>query len=548
MAKYLEICSNNRDRKLYPNPFEFKVRFSNRNTNYITNEIIRSLPILNFYGFDKDTGTIKGGTNIEPLISNGNLYNNYYVGCYFEVNLGNITEKSTIINYNGSKQKCLLSSSLSSIHDNTTYHKYRIINPSSNDKIHIPLENDNYKYIGMYLEDLNILSNKMSDRFKLITDYDHENNLLKLEDGFDAPWQNTDIYRIREKIPLSMGFGYFANGINHNNGVKYVNNKGVTEFKLIEGGTGYNTNSIYNCKLNGNNSLKIKVTSVNADGKIITFEIVDPGNNWNINDVLQIVGGNNDATGSVDNTGFCICLYDKSDATQKDVFGDIYDNENTYLYVINQNETNNKYSYYNELPKYFNLSNSNIVSTNDIVFPISKYILSEEMKWIVLNKQSNINIGNSWEIHQRSYEGFSNIILSNSKYYTNSCYNVRLLKLILPNIEYKNKGYIYQLPYVYVQIKNNNQNYALQSNNPNSYNALFKASIDDCKTTNIKFIKLNGAGTTQSINLSPNEEFLIKILHQDGTVLLSKKIDRVLPYIVDDLLQISLLLEIQKIN
>ena len=97
MAKYLEICSNNRDRKLYPNPFEFKVRFSNRNTNYVTNEIIRSLPILNFYGFDKDTGTIKGGTKIEPLISNGNLYDNYYVGCYFEVNLGNITEKSTII-------------------------------------------------------------------------------------------------------------------------------------------------------------------------------------------------------------------------------------------------------------------------------------------------------------------------------------------------------------------------------------------------------------------------------------------------------------------
>ena len=68
------------------------------------------------------------------------------------------------------------------------------------------------------------------------------------------------------------------------------------------------------------------------------------------------------------------------------------------------------------------------------------------------------------------------------------------------------------------------------------------------KGNNVKFIKLNGAGTVQTIYLSYNEEFLIKILHHDGTILLSKKIDHIVPYMIDDLLQMSLLLELQKIN
>lgn len=544
----MEICSNNRNRNLYPNPFDFKINFMNKVNNKTINPIINSLSILNFYSFNTISGKILGGTTSEPIINYGPMKKDYLIGCDFELQITNSIKETAIIRkYDHLRQKCLLSSSLSSIHNNNTYYNYKIINKSTNNKIHIPFNNNNYKYIGMYLEHLNVNSNNLENRFRIITNYDSENNLLELENNFIINKNINNLYRIRKELPLAMGFGKF-NNISGNNGIKYVNKKGVINIEIINKGSLYKIGDKCKCKNNSNESLEIEVTNVNEKGHIISIQIINPGDNWKVNDMFEILSGDSKAIGKVLEVNLCLCLYDKKKSNN--IIGNIYNHDDQYLYITNHNEEYvEKTKFFNNVPVNYVYKNGNINTNQNIVYKINKYILSSEMKWIVVKNIDNIpKIGDSWEIHKISSDGFSNILTNNTKNFINECFQIRLIKLILPNIEYKNKGYVYQLPYVYVRIQKNKKNNNYLSNNPNAKDILFKASIDDCKGSDIKFIKLTGSNMTQNIYLSYNEELVVKILHYDGTILLSKKIDHIVPYITDDLLQMSLLFEIKKTN
>ena len=128
MTKYLEICSDNRNRNLYPNPFDFQINFTNKYNKKVINPIINSLSILNFYSFNTISDKIIGGTQTEPIIKNGPAKSNYLVGCDFELQINeNIKETAVITKYDYLRSKCLLSSSLSSIHDNSAFYNYKIM-------------------------------------------------------------------------------------------------------------------------------------------------------------------------------------------------------------------------------------------------------------------------------------------------------------------------------------------------------------------------------------------------------------------------------------
>ena len=478
------------------------------------------------------------------------MKSNYLKGCDFELKINtNLTEKAVITRYDHLRQKCLLSSSLSNIHDNTKFYDYKIINKSTNNKIHIPFNNDNYKYIGMYLEHVNSGSNNLEDRFRLITNYDSENNLLELENEFTINKNINNLYRIRKELPLAMGFGTF-NNIRGQNGIKYVNKKGATNIEIINSGSNYREGDICTCVNNSNSTLEIEITKTD-NGKIVNAKIINPGDNWNINDIFNINSrnnNNNSATGKILDIGLCVCLYDMKNESNS-IIGNIYNNNNLYLYITNQiEESKHATNFYNNVPLNYTYMNNKIKRSQDVVQKITKCIFSDKMKWVVINNNNPPEAGDSWEIHKISNDGFSNILTNNSKNFINECFSISLIKLILPNIKYKNKGYVFQLPYVYVRIQKNKKNNNFLSNNPNSSDILFKASIDDCKGDDVKFIKLSGSGMTQNIYLSYNEELVIQIVHFDGTILLSNKIDHIVPYMNDDLLQMSLLFEIKKIN
>lgn len=108
------------------------------------------------------------------------------------------------------------------------------------------------------------------------------------------------------------------------------------------------------------------------------------------------------------------------------------------------------------------------------------------------------------------------------------CYEIELVSLILPNLPLVNQGhyngkYIYELPYVWVELSNVTSPMSgtnvIYSNNPNSRRMLFKCSIDNNPNTVVPFLTLNGDGMTQTVKFAPNDNLRFSVRLPDGDVL-----------------------------
>lgn len=543
-TKYLEISSSYRNRTLYPSQTNFVTDLTTYNYSVNKkNPIIDSLPIMNFHGFEDISGVFfSGGSTFEPLLDNTSSNNNgYYNGCRIKSSISpTISESSTIYNYNSFNKKCSLTSSIN-IHDSTNYFEYKIKNNSDNNEqsIFIPNGDQHNIYNGMYLENVSLPGgiSDINQRMKKVVGYDSTNKLLKIESSYPTGWIKNSAYRFRKKLPLQLGIGIENGiGINYTSGIKVSTNSAATSLSILNNGTGYAVGS-YDCTGNGND-LKITVTSV-ENGAITNFNIISPGQNFNINDQVVVDGGDNNCILKVEKLSTCLCI---KNTTSGNIIGNVNNYVGKYIYINNQNEDmTSTESYYYNVPKKIETVDS------QGIYLISDQFISTDETWISILNGTLPGVNSSWEIHQADRDGVYNLI-ANNLYKKETCYDISLCKLIIPNKILKKGGSPKNYSYFYVELRNNSysNNNMFVSNNPNSSSALFKASVCDIRSNDVVFLKLNSDNYEQSIRFNLNDSLLVKIFHDDGDELLYEDSDNMLPYEINQRLQINLLFHLKK--
>ena len=137
-----------------------------------------------------------------------------------------------------------------------------------------------------------------------------------------------------------------------------------------------------------------------------------------------------------------------------------------------------------------------------------------------------------------------------------SCYQISLLDLILPNKEIDSfmGGLIAFYPYVYVELQNTegpmgpNQDVII-SNNPEAKKAVFRATISDTTSPTIsRFIKLTGSNSISVMKFSPNSQLKFRIYFSDGETFSTLEKDTIPPLPPNPLLQVSALFSIEKMK
>ena len=129
-----------------------------------------------------------------------------------------------------------------------------------------------------------------------------------------------------------------------------------------------------------------------------------------------------------------------------------------------------------------------------------------------------------YEILQFSKDNTSQFTFSGSMAAQNKAISqeVSLNHLTLPNTILQNGSRIAFYPYVYIVLQNvssssTDNRFILYSNNPNTYQAIFKVPITDMNTPLISpFVRLVGNGMTQTIKFHQNQDMRISILLPNG--------------------------------
>jgi hypothetical protein len=134
------------------------------------------------------------------------------------------------------------------------------------------------------------------------------------------------------------------------------------------------------------------------------------------------------------------------------------------------------------------------------------------------------------------------------------CYSVRVASLCIPNqvLDLPNGGLTSSYSYMFFELTNetasssHNRN-VIYSNNPNSVFATFMCPISDINSPLLtRFLKIFSAGN-QIIKFRPNDDLKIRLFMPDGLTFNTNIRDYLPPVIPNPLLQISVLLEINRL-
>lgn len=135
------------------------------------------------------------------------------------------------------------------------------------------------------------------------------------------------------------------------------------------------------------------------------------------------------------------------------------------------------------------------------------------------------------------------------------CYEIELLNLVLPNLTLavQGGGRTAFKQYVYVELSNvsaagGTTPYSIYSNNPSSTRMVFRAAIDDVPNPLISgFIKIDGDGMVQTLKFKPNDNLRMSVRMQDGEPYRVTRPDRPPPFEPDPSVQISALFSIRRL-
>jgi hypothetical protein len=134
-----------------------------------------------------------------------------------------------------------------------------------------------------------------------------------------------------------------------------------------------------------------------------------------------------------------------------------------------------------------------------------------------------------------------------------ACYEIELLKLILPNVDLVTGSRIAFYPYVLVQFTNSSNTVAhlkfiLESNNPHASDASFVCSIDDVTNPIVSsFVKIDGNGMTQTMKFVPNQDISFRVYLPNGEPFEPVEKDTIPPLPTNRIIQISCSFSFRKI-
>jgi len=518
MNKYIQICSLNRNRDLYPDVSNFIVNFSQNNTN-IYDPILKGTHNFLWQGGQGTTGStgisegiIKANstdntvyleqTNANPILNNDNTLlsteSKYYIG--YRLNTNGVSRIITDYNPNTGVFTFDTAFNANSI---ITGNSYIISDPSIGvltiilgtspvlPLFHIPYTDafgnislkSNNNNIGSYIIDETISFNNTIICTK-ISEYNQKYNSISQAYEFfpgtinddNSPyrtdWHSTDIYSVTDTIPDSYKYiiqdaNYSLNQITLPSYLTYGTGHFVGKYVYVTGlmGTGANSSTTFDFQT-------INTNSLNANQ---SFYITD-------------YSGSPSNILTVKSSSYSIPYYPSTSFPQ--------------------------------------VNNLSITGLNDII-----YITS-------LLKDSSSNL---------LYNG--SIVSQNE----DVPYNVTLISLILPNVILKSGSNIANYSYVYVKLQplstpsflSKNINY---SNNPNSTDALFIVPIlDVVDPQRALFVKLF-CDQTQTIKIKPNESYRFTVFLSNGVLFEPFESDTVSPFPPNKLLQITALFEFTKKN
>lgn len=162
-------------------------------------------------------------------------------------------------------------------------------------------------------------------------------------------------------------------------------------------------------------------------------------------------------------------------------------------------------------------------------------------------------VGNAYQILPFTRDNYSNLNYSGSTVSQNElvCYEVRLLRLTLPNVNlwtgYGNRACFY--PYFYVELSTTSSppSNIIYSNNPNSQRALFTVSLTDDKTPDrTSFLHYEAEKMIQTVKFKPNDNFNFSV-YLPNKQLFKTEPDNMSPLPPNPNLQINALFQITKI-
>ena len=423
-------------------------------------------------------------------------------------------------------------------------------------------------------------------------------------------WKKSDLYRIRISPPTVMGHGKYAvqgvtSYINYNGndglsgtGPNNGNKGGVIDAIVVQKGDGFQRNVVLRqssgeiTSSNGS-GLEIEITNV-YNGMVDKIHVTVPGQNFTGGSLITLVSptGGKNAILKIISVGQTVDVTNGLSNPTTGKLSSVYGFYNGYLLYIQskgpEKNLNNVSiggpAYYKQLPVKLkqNLTSTHYGNvpyspdtTGSVVIdgyhtPSTNSTYTDgtsvnQTAWISFMKGfvDNITGGSpgeegsvSWEIQPFTRDSSSTLTYTGSMVSQNQmvCYQIRLVKLILPNVNLRNGigGKISFYPYIYVELRNETspsggQKNILYSNNPNSTTATFLVPIDNMPSPFIsKFIHVSGNGTTQTIKFKPNDNLSFRVFLSTGEDFVTIASDNAPPELPNPYLQITALFDIHR--
>lgn len=205
--------------------------------------------------------------------------------------------------------------------------------------------------------------------------------------------------------------------------------------------------------------------------------------------------------------------------------------------------------------QYIRMTNS---TNNNEIRMIVKYVGDTTREATILSAFPTLPLaGDFFEILNFSYDNASPFVYSGSivSQQEETCYAIELVQLVLPNriLDSGRGGRIAFYPYVYVELVNVSGSSAgmkhiIYSNNPNSANMLFRATIDDVQNPLVTtFVKINGDNMTQTVKFKINDSLRFSVRLANGEVYKTLINDTLSPYAPNFDYQISALFSLKRL-
>lgn len=160
----------------------------------------------------------------------------------------------------------------------------------------------------------------------------------------------------------------------------------------------------------------------------------------------------------------------------------------------------------------------------------------------------------TYEILPFTKDNYTPFSYTGSNVSQESCYDVQLIYLILPNLQLSTGGTIASQPYLYVELQNVatagggslNVSY---SNNPHSTKKLFRVPITDIAfQSDDSFITLDKSNSLQTVRINPFGNFSFGVYLCDGSELKYSLKDTESPYPPNPYLQVSAVFALRRVR